>query len=1144
MDAVGGQSIGNRYIIMDKLGEGGMGAVYRAVDGLTGQTIALKRVAIPTSHHQPTDETSGMRLALAQEFRTLATLRHPHVISVLDYGFDEDRQPFFTMDYLEGAQTLLEAGRQQPIEGRIELVLQMLQAVAYLHRRGIIHRDLKPANVLVADGQVKVLDFGLSVFYEQAETPEDEIAGTLAYLAPEVIRGERPTESADLYAIGVMIYELLTGHHPFDSGNVNQLVSDILMSRPDLVPLYNLLHTPKIDTISFLSDIQLDTESVSDSDSTDFIVLDPFEVDEPVDEPIETGNTNLFWADDGDNPSLVNIVDRLLAKTPAARYLTANEVIERLCVAIGQSVPAESAAIRESYLQAARFVGREVELDQLEQALDMAVQGQGSSWLVGGEIGVGKSRLLDELRVRALVDGCMVLRGQGVEGGGLPYQLWRESLRRIVLTMPVNDLDAAILKDIVPDIDRLQRREIVDVSELEGSAYQQRLMGTIASLFQQQRQPILMLLEDLQWSKESLDVLKHINGMVADLPILMVGTYRDDERPNLPEALPGMKLMKLERLTPNSIAALSVSMLGEAGAQPHIVNFLHRETEGNVYFMVEVVRVLAEEAGRLGNVTRFTLPQQVAAGGIRSVMRRRLSRVPEESLPLLRLAAVAGRELQLEILEQVKGGLNLDEWLTTCANSAVIEVQEGTWRFSHDKLRDATLETISAEVLPLLHRQIAEGIEAVHGSDPDQAAILALHWRSAGDALKERIYAQRAGEHSLSISAFSDAVTHLERALELLPTTISTDADPRPIRAHLRLKLGESLKYMGDYATATAHLEEALKLRREVADQEGIAEASVELGDLLINLGDYTKADKTFDEGLSIYRSLNHVFGIAWALERAALNLIQQGDYPNAIRLSEESLVLGRSINEARLIANAINSLGVAAFAQGDYRAATGYFEETLAICRAGGERRRAAAALLNLGSAAGEQHDYEAANRCFEESLAIFRNIGERRLAGLTLNNLGVIAEFQGDYERASYYLEESLALARAIGNRVEIANSLVNLGNTARTQGQMEHAADLYHQALYYAQEIEAVPLMLEGLTGLASINNDHIKTLEWLGLILNHLSANEGTRQAATPVLVKLTQRLTTEEVERHLERGKTQDLKAVIAGILHDFTPPQA
>lgn len=1134
MDAAGGQSIGNRYLIMNKLGEGGMGAVYRAVDGLTGQTVALKRVAIPTSHSQLNDGTSGMRLALAQEFRMLATLRHPHVISVLDYGFDEDRQPFFTMDYLEGAQNLLDAGRQQPLEGRVELVMQMLQAVAYLHRRGIIHRDLKPANVLVANGQVKVLDFGLSVLHEQVESSEDEIAGTLAYLAPEVIRGERPTESADLYAVGVMIYELLTGHHPFDSGNVNQLVSDVLMSRPDLSPLYSLLPGNREDDITFLSELQIDPEYISDSDSTDFII--PFENEAPVDDPIPIGNTNLFWEDDGDNPSLVNIVDRLLAKTPAARYLTANEVIERLCVAIGQPVPIESAAIRESYLQAARFVGRDSELKQLEEALDMAVHGKGSSWLIGGEIGVGKSRLLDELRVRALVDGCLVLRGQGVEGGGLPYQLWRESLRRMVLTMPLNDLDAGILKDIVPDIERLQRREIVAVSELEGSAYQQRLMGTIASLFQQSRQPVLMLLEDLQWSKESLDILQLINGMVADLPILIVGTYRDDERPNLPESLPGMKVMKLERLTPASIAALSVSMLGEAGAQPHIVNFLHRETEGNVYFMVEVVRVLAEEAGRLGDVTRFSLPQQVASGGIQSVMQRRLSRIPEDSLPLLRLAAVAGRELQPEILEQLRGDLILDEWLTTCANSAVLEVHEGTWRFSHDKLRDATLATILPGARPLLHRQIAEAIEAVHGSDPDQAVTLAQHWHHAGDLLKERIYAQRAGEHSLSISAFSDAVTHLERALELLPATIASDADSRPMRAHLLLKLGEALKYMGEYDAASVHLEEALKLRREIDQPEGIAEALVELGDLLINRGDYTRAGQAFDEGLVIYRSLVHLSGTAWALERASLNLIQQGDYADAIRLSEESLALSRSINESKRIANAINNLGIAAFAQGDYAAATGYFEETLAICRASGERRRAAAALLNLGSVAGEQQDFDTANRCFEESLDIFRKIGERRLAGLTLNNLGVIAEFQGNYDRAIYYLEESLAVARAIGNRVEIANTLVNLGNTARTQGQIQQAVDFYHQGLAHAQEIEAVPLMLEGLAGLAAVKTDDVKTLEWLGMILHHPSTTEATRKAVAPVLDQWKQNMPAEQVEAHLERGKTLDLKTVIAGIV--------
>src|SRR5688500_18442983 len=207
--------LGNRYQIDDVLGQGGMGIVYRATDRLTGQSIALKRVLSKAQDLVFSSRSEGIniKLALAKEFRMLSSLRHPNIISVLDYSFDQERQPFFTMELVENPRTILDEGKDTPIGDQLNHVSQILQTIAYLHRRNIIHSDVKPSNVLVQAGQARVLDFGLSVTADSNKEGSGT-TGTLAYLAPEVLLGKPISKAADLYAVGIIAYQVLAGRHP------------------------------------------------------------------------------------------------------------------------------------------------------------------------------------------------------------------------------------------------------------------------------------------------------------------------------------------------------------------------------------------------------------------------------------------------------------------------------------------------------------------------------------------------------------------------------------------------------------------------------------------------------------------------------------------------------------------------------------------------------------------------------------------------------------------------------------------------------------------------------------------------------------------------------------------------------------------
>lgn len=757
-------TLSRRYIVLDELGRGGMGVVYRAFDRLFGREVALKRL-LNSTDEKPDDLSfikgiTAERQLLVQEFRVLSSLRHPHIISVFDFGFDSAGLPYITMEIVEHPRTLIEASADQPLNIQVERLVQMLEALSYLHRRGVLHRDLKPGNVLVQDDTVKVLDFGLAVNKEEPSNYTSDMAGTLAYMAPEVLTGLTPSESADLYAVGVIAYELLTGKYPFSMDSVMELLQEIMQNPPDMLPLAEK------------------------------------------------------------RPQFTTIIERLLSKSPAQRYKSATETIAAFNTAIGKKRSSQEAlSIRESFLQAAQFIGRQVELEKLHTALDNVIAKQGALWLVGGESGVGKSRLIEETRTRALVKGALVINGQAENQNNTPYHLWRNVLRWLCLLVDVNPFEASVLKPIIPDIESLLGHPVDDAPSIDPRGVPERLLGVITGMFARsiEQQTLVITLEDLQWAgSESLFLLSRLAA--SNLPILFIGTYRDDESPQLPSQFKDPNIIKLKRLSATEINQLSHAMLGEAAARPQVLSLLERETEGNVFFLVEVVRALAESAGEIEDIGIKTLPLNIYAGGVQAFIQRRLAHIPEQYLPLVKMAAIIGRVFDLNILKTALPTLDIDKGLLLCSDNAVFEVYEEAWRFSHDKIREGILKSISPEDTQALHLQAAATIEELYPNAPDQSPVLAYHWGKALREDKELHYSSLAGEHLLKNGAYQEARSYLQRALGLISVLPST---PNNLQQQLALQLNMAMLVLITKGQGAPETKAAYDRARGLANQIG-----------------------------------------------------------------------------------------------------------------------------------------------------------------------------------------------------------------------------------------------------------------------------------------------------------------------------------
>ena len=241
MPAIEHPSHVGKYDIEEYLG-GGMSRVYRARDRVLGRRVALKIL----SEEATADAESKARFFL--EARTASSIRHENVVNVYDFGEDQGR-PFMVMEFLEG-QSLREAIRLDRLgdfTSRMKIALQVARAVEYIHASKIIHRDLKPENIhLGDDGKVTLMDFGIAKSEEVKLTRAGFTMGTPYYMAPEQVLGQPPTRQSDVYAFGMLLFELLTGAKPITGGTVEEIFHTILYDAPNLAPIEEQHFPPSV----------------------------------------------------------------------------------------------------------------------------------------------------------------------------------------------------------------------------------------------------------------------------------------------------------------------------------------------------------------------------------------------------------------------------------------------------------------------------------------------------------------------------------------------------------------------------------------------------------------------------------------------------------------------------------------------------------------------------------------------------------------------------------------------------------------------------------------------------------------------------------------------------------------------------------
>jgi tRNA A-37 threonylcarbamoyl transferase component Bud32/tetratricopeptide (TPR) repeat protein len=802
-------ALAGRYAIERELGRGGMATVYLARDLKHDRRVAVKVL----------DAEIGAVLGAERfltEIRVTANLQHPNVLPLFDSG-SADGAPYYVMPYVAGESLRARLDREGalPIGEAVRITTAVAAALDHAHRQGIVHRDVKPENILLSDGVPVVADFGIAKAVADSQragtgaglTRAGMSLGTPAYMSPEQAMGEADVDArTDVYALGVLLYEMLAGELPFAGPTSHAIIAKHLM-------------TP--------------VPSVRGARETVPPVLDA-------------------------------AIARAMAKDPAARFQSAAELGAELAAAL---VTAPAVEPRPDYSQVAEpvtrtqepLVGRRKELGELLARLDAMEQGKGGLVLVGGEPGVGKTRLVEAVLLEARRRGHFCAVGHCYEmEGGPPYLPFVEHLEYTSRVVPPGRF-RAVLGDAAAEIARVMpglRQLFPDIPPpLDLPPDQQRhfLFGRYREYMERSTAnvPVVLLFDDLHWADEStLLLLEHLAPHHARRPILALGTYRDTDldvgRPFAKslERLTRQRLAErvvLRRMPEHDVAALLES-LGAPEPPPALVQAIYRETEGNPFFVEEVFRHLRDE-GRLLAADGRWLPdiridELAVPEGVRLVVGRRLERVGDACRAVLTAAAVVGPRFDLRVLEslgEADGEAILDALEQAEAAGLVLAQpvgRETRWAFAHELIRQTLLGTLSMPRRQRRHRQTADAIERAHAGKLDtHAAELAYHLFQSGAAVEEERTTRwllAAGRQSLGAGAFDEALAHADRALSV----VEDAGDLR--RAELTLLRAEALRGLGRWSDTIAAFEASLAAFERAGAADEAAAVTLTLSELLI----------------------------------------------------------------------------------------------------------------------------------------------------------------------------------------------------------------------------------------------------------------------------------------------------------------------
>ncbi len=1067
-----GSEVAGRFVVLDPIGEGGMGAVYRALQTSLDREVALKVL------HSQVAFTPRARRRFGREARAVARLNHPHIAAVYDFGTDNDDQTLWlAMELVEGSAMTGLKRQQFDILRLLSLTDQILSALSAAHARGIIHRDLKPSNVLLAEDDegheiIKLVDFGLAATQEgdlslenapgglgddASESQSRVIMGTPRYMAPEIFRRKPVDPRVDLYALGVILFEIISGKPPYPGDDPRVVMRGHLKQ-----PIPQLVAREGIDVPSELERIIYD-----------LLAKDPderFQSASEVREEIMAIIGNYSYVPWATGPALGNNSVSGNLSRPGFLSAFGGQTIPPVAMA-GGSRPGFSSATTP-------LVGRSQERRQIEQQIRNTIRSQnGGIVTIEGEGGMGKSRLTQWVRVRVDESGLMrPVSGEYSRNGG-GFDGVRSMLDQILGTseMTYEEMPFAIKsrlqrwgfsQDEIDTTTQLMRpggdsflfdgtgpASDARVSQQERVfAVVERILRTIA-----EERPLLITLESLQDAGETTYAfLEHLAvGMhLNPAPVLIVVTINTEGEvpPSLTDTLQrlgrfGVELTRIQisRMSLDESQALVQQLLP---LSDDLAGEIAARSAGNPLHLTQMLRYLQESEklffanGKWQLAPGVDIATEVPTEMI-ELMRYRAERVaqryldPDALKAVLMRCAIIGNRFDFRLLNGFVSR-EADPAITTHLDSALeYLVREGVLRevghsaedmleFSHSIMRDVLLNDMendrSARNLQVLAAETK--IAAYRHRVNEHALEIAEHFRRARDPQNVYIFTVKAARSAMNSSDLDAAIKLFRDAMEL------AESDP------------------GIEDT----LDEAQQGLTEISSVMRTEEVSLEVAHLELKVGEYTQARSHYR---ALLRSTNREVA-AWArwglgeLARVQGELDEAvGWFEAAVRESETLRSNGLEATADRVEAHSLYGLGDIAFSRGELSPASESLSSALETARKQDEKVLETRILRVLSDIVWKNGDPDTSDIYRRRATMLAEGLGDHENLAHSMLHAATYLQQIGQPGRAEEQAQAAMAIFEERGNRHAYAHCVLCLGHLGWCRGDFKSAAAKYREA-----------------------------------------------------------------------------------------------